>query len=210
MGLLPNVDDGGLGFNDDSSMQEHDRLSHPIAAAFHVGFRLFALLAYLFCGWFSSSFVISFVIIVLLLSADFWTVKNVTGRLLVGLRWWNYIDQDGKSHWVFEARTGEERNLVNAADSRIFWLALFLFPVLWFVFFVVTIFGLNFKWFMVVCIGIALNGANLYGYLRCRIGQREKLSTVASNFIQQQVVKNVVGSFGRQQPESQQRTMSTI
>ena len=26
------------------------------------------------------------------------------GRLLVGLRWWNYVDDDGKSHWVYEAR----------------------------------------------------------------------------------------------------------
>lgn len=42
--------------------------------------------------------------VILLLSADFWTVKNITGRLLVGLRWWNYVDDDGKSHWVFEAR----------------------------------------------------------------------------------------------------------
>ncbi|KAL4685951.1 hypothetical protein H8959_001548 [Pygathrix nigripes] len=30
--------------------------------------------------------------------------QNVTGRLLVGLRWWNQIDEDGKSHWIFEAR----------------------------------------------------------------------------------------------------------
>ncbi|OWK11064.1 hypothetical protein Celaphus_00006910 [Cervus elaphus hippelaphus] len=29
---------------------------------------------------------------------------NVTGRLMVGLRWWNQIDEDGKSHWIFEAR----------------------------------------------------------------------------------------------------------
>jgi hypothetical protein len=28
----------------------------------------------------------------------------VTGRLMVGLRWWNYVDDEGKSHWVFEAR----------------------------------------------------------------------------------------------------------
>lgn len=27
-----------------------------------------------------------------------------TGRLLVGLRWWNYVDEDGQSHWVFESR----------------------------------------------------------------------------------------------------------
>lgn len=23
---------------------------------------------------------------------------------MVGLRWWNYIDDEGKSHWVFESR----------------------------------------------------------------------------------------------------------
>lgn len=53
---------------------------------------------------------------------DFWTVKNITGsfksynfvlmlnmlimtgRLLVGLRWWNHVDEDGKSHWIYESR----------------------------------------------------------------------------------------------------------
>jgi hypothetical protein len=29
--------------------------------------------------------------VTLLLAFDFWTVKNVTGRLLVGLRWWNEV-----------------------------------------------------------------------------------------------------------------------
>jgi hypothetical protein len=28
----------------------------------------------------------------------------LTGRLMVGLRWWNYVDDEGQSHWVFEAR----------------------------------------------------------------------------------------------------------
>lgn len=70
----------------------------------HLGFRGAALVTYLLCGWFSSSFIASFVFIVLLLSLDFWTVKNITGRLMVGLRWWNYIDDNGESHWVFESR----------------------------------------------------------------------------------------------------------
>lgn len=30
--------------------------------------------------------------------------QNITGRLMVGLRWWNQVDDDGRSHWVFEAR----------------------------------------------------------------------------------------------------------
>ena len=77
---------------------------HPVAAFFHLLFRVLALVAYLICGLFSDSFITSFVTIVLLLSFDFWTVKNITGRILVGLRWWNYVDEDGKSQWIFESR----------------------------------------------------------------------------------------------------------
>ena len=53
---------------------------HPVAVFFHIAFRVSALLAYLFCGWFSDSFIANFVVIVLLLSMDFWTVKNVSGE----------------------------------------------------------------------------------------------------------------------------------
>ena len=38
------------------------------------------------CGWFSDGFIGSFVAIILLLSLDFWTVKNITGRIMAGLR----------------------------------------------------------------------------------------------------------------------------
>lgn len=77
---------------------------HPYVTLFHFLFRGLAIVVYLLCGIFSNSFISSFVFVVLLLSADFWTVKNITGRLLVGLRWWNYVDDDGVSHWVFESR----------------------------------------------------------------------------------------------------------
>lgn len=80
------------------------KLSHPYVTFFHLVFRGLAIITYLLCGWFSDSFITSFVFVVLLLSADFWTVKNITGRLLVGLRWWNYVDDAGVSHWVFESK----------------------------------------------------------------------------------------------------------
>lgn len=77
---------------------------HPYVTFFHLFFRGASIVLYIFCGWFSDSFITSFVFVVLFLSADFWTVKNISGRLLVGLRWWNYVDDDGKSHWVFESK----------------------------------------------------------------------------------------------------------
>lgn len=30
--------------------------------------------------------------------------KNVAGRTLVGLRYWNEVDEEGESAWVFESR----------------------------------------------------------------------------------------------------------
>ena len=63
-----------------------------------------AVLVYLFGGWASASFVNIFIICTLLLAADFWTVKNVTGRLMVGLRWNSVVEDDGRTTWKFEAQ----------------------------------------------------------------------------------------------------------
>lgn len=66
------------------------------------------MILYLFCNWFGLDFVTTFVLCVLLLAFDFWTVKNVTGRLLVGLRWWNRIRDDGANEWIFESHPVRE------------------------------------------------------------------------------------------------------
>lgn len=100
-----------------------------MASFFHLFFRVTAILTYVFCEFFSGSFIACMVTIILLLSCDFWTVKvgpsclllltskgtilhletlfcfqNITGRLMVSLRWWNQVDDDGRSQWVFESR----------------------------------------------------------------------------------------------------------
>ena len=36
--------------------------------------------------------VLTFILVTIIGALDFWTVKNVTGRLLVGLRWWSSYD----------------------------------------------------------------------------------------------------------------------
>lgn len=78
---------------------------HPITAFFHVFFRASALIVYLVLSSFvSGHFVELFLTVVLLLAFDFWTVKNVTGRLMVGLRWWNKVEEDGTSTWMFESK----------------------------------------------------------------------------------------------------------
>jgi len=57
----------------------------------------------------------------LLLAADFYYSKNIAGRRLVGLRWWNEVDTStGDSHWVFESqdRSAEGGPGQNATDKR--------------------------------------------------------------------------------------------
>ncbi len=59
------------------------RLAHPGVTLCHIAFRSTALFLYLFASYFPLSFTGVFVSVVLLLSVDFWTVKNVTGRIMV-------------------------------------------------------------------------------------------------------------------------------
>jgi hypothetical protein len=66
-----------------------------------------ALVFYILFSLFVKSFVIIFVITVFLAALDFWVVKNVSGRILVGMRWWNEIDDEGNSVWKFECLDGE-------------------------------------------------------------------------------------------------------
>ena len=86
------------------SVVQTNQIRHPIAIFFHVIFKVLAVVIFILSTFFFANFITTFVVMIILLSMDFWTVKNVTGRLLVGLRWWNHVDDDGKSDWVYENR----------------------------------------------------------------------------------------------------------
>lgn len=75
--------------------------------------------------------ILVFILTLLLLSADFYYLKNIAGRRLVGLRWWNEVNtSSGDSHWVFESSDPNVRT-VTATDKRFFWLSLYVTPALW-------------------------------------------------------------------------------
>lgn len=193
---VPLLDDDTLAFGDEDLDNNYKKgsLTHPYVTCFHFAFRGSALITYLICGFFSDSFIANFVTIVLLLSMDFWTVKNITGRLMVGLRWWNYVDDDGQSHWIFESR----KNKINDREATLFWLALILAPVVWGLLFLVCLFSFNLKWMLLVMIALILNMSNLYGYIKCKFGSKTSLSSATSNFIKTQVFQNAVSIVSRQ------------
>ena len=147
--------------------------SHPTAMVFHVLFRLSALVYYLLCQFFIDNFILNFVILILLLSFDFWTVKNVSGRLLVGLRWWNEVKEDGTSVWLFESKSMVQNR--NKTDERIFWMVLYVFPIIWVVLAFVALIKLSFVWLGVASVALTMTSANLAGYIKCDKDAKKKM-----------------------------------
>lgn len=91
-----------------------------------------------------------FIITILLLAADFYYLKNIAGRRLVGLRWWNEVDVGtGDSQWVFESADPATK-VVNATDSRFFWLAMYAQPCLWVALAVLAVVRFEFIWLTLV------------------------------------------------------------
>jgi len=207
---------------------------HPGVALFHIVFKIAALLVYLFGGIFGQGFLGTFVALIILVSMDFWVVKNVTGRLLVGLRWWNHIDEHGRSTWIYENRTSKQQpangnqeggdflNSLDAdkaswrasgADSQIFWTALILYPMVWSLLLMVSLFRLNIQWFLLVCMALVLALSNLYGYFRCRFGTGDGVKQQVTSYLGKQLFFNLINSKSeapeRQANPSQQSWSNT-
>lgn len=128
--------------------------SHPLTLISFLAFRLAPLLTYLFGVLFTDNYVLIFILTTLFLAVDFYTVKNIAGRRLVGLRWWNEADQQsGESHMVFESLDegqARERGGVNATDKRFFWLAMYAQPALWIVLGILALVRLKALWLTLV------------------------------------------------------------
>lgn len=169
------------------------RLSaHPLTLCTFLGFRLAALLTYLFGLLFTSNFVLIFIITILLLSADFYYVKNIAGRRLVGLRWWNETDpSSGESTWVFES--ADESRQINATDSRFFWLSLYVQPVLWVGLALVAIVRLEFIWLSLVIVAMILGITN--GVAFSRADKFGNASSLAGSALNTGFGNNIAGGF---------------
>mmetsp|Transcript_45595 Transcript_45595/g.58524 ORF Transcript_45595/g.58524 Transcript_45595/m.58524 type:complete len:187 (-) Transcript_45595:601-1161(-) len=135
--------------------------AHPTAAIFHLLFKTAALLIYLFGGIFTSNYVFLAVVVILLLAFDFWTVKNVTGRLLVGLRWWNYVREDGSNEWIFESL--EDLSDINENDSRVFWVGLYTPVAIWGLLFFYGVITINIQWLVIIAVALTMHMANVIG-----------------------------------------------
>ena len=123
---------------------------------------------------------VTFVLCLIFLSADFWTVKNVSGRLLVGLRWWNEVAEDGSSAWRFEALDAERQRELDPFEQRVFWGTLYGAPCVWAVLGILGAVRFKLDYLLIVALALAMTGANMLGYVKASREQSGKLGTVLS------------------------------
>ncbi|KAB8079200.1 putative clathrin-coated vesicle protein [Aspergillus leporis] len=168
--------------------------SHPITLLCFLGFRISALLMYLFGVLFIKNFILVFIITLLLLAADFYYLKNIAGRRLVGLRWWNEVNTvSGDSHWVFESSDPTTRT-VTATDKRFFWLSLYVAPALWVGLAVLAIIRLSSViWLSLVGIALVLTITNTLAFSRC--DRFSQASTFANRALSGGIVNNIAGGL---------------
>lgn len=156
--------------------------SHPITLLCFLCFRVAALAMYLLGNLLlTENFVLIFIVTILLLAVDFYYLKNIAGRRLVGLRWWNEVDTaTGDGRWVFESADRETRE-INATDKRFFWLALYALPIAWVVMAIMALVTFKFIWLILVVIALVLTITNTLAFSRC--DKFSQASGFASNAI---------------------------
>lgn len=154
---------------------------HPATAFAHVLFKAAALGFYIICGFLKLGFITNFVVIIVCLMLDFWITKNVSGRLLVGLRWWNEVTDDG-GNWRFES-LAEGQRAINKKDSACFWWTLYVMPVAWLVMGILALVRLKFEYLLVVIVAVVLTGSNVIGFTKCSKQASKQIRDMASSAI---------------------------
>ncbi|KIO02279.1 hypothetical protein M404DRAFT_27903 [Pisolithus tinctorius Marx 270] len=200
--------------------------AHPAVLLCLYFFRVSAISVYVLCGLFTDNYVLSTVVVVVLLAMDFWNCRNVAGRRLVGLRFWNQIDEDGESYWVFESRdvglllfflaafseysppcvpfltknTHSDLEPDTHFPSRMFWIAIYVFPVCWLLLFVISIVRFNLSFIPIVVLALVFNITNAVGFTYAdRDAKQRGIASSAWNVgIGGQIVSGVVrNSIGK-------------
>jgi len=176
--------------NINNGNMDEEITQHHVISFFTLAFKAASVGIYTFGTWFTNNFVLVFVITILILACDFWVVKNVSGRFLVGLRWWNEVMEDGRTQWRFESSVKDSRS---KKEWRIFWYSLVLTPLVWGLFALLSLIKLDFQWLILTFFALALNGAQLWGYWQCSREPQKVINEwqtgitlISTNFMQSQ------------------------
>lgn len=150
--------------------------SRPWICLLHIIFKLIVMFLYMFMGLIVTSTLTNFLTCFLCIIFDFWITKNISGRLLVGMRWWSELetDEDGNPKMTFESFDVDMN--FHTFDVNIFWWGMFMSAVFWSFMFVGKLLSFNFLWGMLTFIGMVLSTSNLLAYYQCYRYHRNKMA----------------------------------
>ena len=78
--------------------------AHPILCVILITVKVGNLADFLLLSLFVKNEALIYLSVIIIGAIDFWITKNVAGRRLVGLRWWNEIKETGEEVWIFESK----------------------------------------------------------------------------------------------------------
>ena len=170
-----------LGPNEEVTiMNFYKKSSNPIVALITVILKLSSIICFFILSIFISNEALIMIIIILLGSADFWMTKNISGRILVGLRWYNLLKiETNQEIWRFEGKNEiKETN----ADRVTFWTSLYLYNIIWIILFIWELIRINFDWSFICLVLCILAFTNTYGFFRCSSLQQKGALYVAKKY----------------------------
>lgn len=114
--------------------------------------------------------------------------------MLVGLRWWNRIQEDGSNEWIYESHPDVSRH-VPAIDKRIFWWSSYFCAAAWSLFAFFALIRLSLDWFVICVVALALTISNLVGYIKCSKEARRRVQQ-AIDAGSSSMIPSVISSIG--------------
>lgn len=174
--------------------------SHPIVAIFTIAFKISAVVSFILLDLFCGNEAYVMIVVILLGATDFWVTKNISGRILVGLRWWSN-NQKGvnEEKWIFESKDEKTKT---KADQSIFWSSLYITLGIWLIFFIWELIRFKFIWSSISLMMLTLSGVNTYGYIRCSKYQDKKIFNFGLGIVNQFSKTN--NNTSQSQPQSKQ------
>lgn len=97
-------------------MEDEQEVELTFVLFFVVIFKLMIVFSYVVLPMILISHHHTYQTIVLYALLDFWTIKNVSGRYMLGMRWWIEIDSAGEQRWVFECKLN-----TSMYQEKLFW-----------------------------------------------------------------------------------------
>jgi len=111
-------------------------------------------------------------------AADFWTIKNICGRIMVGLRWYSVFKDDGSEVWQYESTDANVKP--NRVDSTFFWYPQPIALGFWGLMVIFNVLTFSFFWAIMCIINFVLYSVNFSGFYKCRGEHQKKIKDLGT------------------------------